>query len=296
MMSGSATMSSTRMRGSSEPNGSWKMICMSRRSWRSSPREAASTSRPSKETEPEVGSMRRRMRRPSVLLPEPDSPTRPKVSPGAMASETPSTARTSPWARAPKAFAPSGKTLVRSRTSTSGTLLVFLRRLGVGRGRRRRRRHFLLEAVAELLPARWILLQQVIEPGDAVLERWMRVPVPQAGVLGVRRIGGIDGEALEEILEPGRIVAGRGRELCALGVGFVLLVGTVVLGQRGRDQVVGKVLQHVGRNVRRAFLDRETGELLVADDGLEVASVDVRDFMREHAGEFGLVLHLLDRA
>ncbi len=47
---------------------------------------------------PEVGSIRRRIKRPSVLLPDPDSPTKPKVSPDSMSKETSSTARTSPLA------------------------------------------------------------------------------------------------------------------------------------------------------------------------------------------------------
>ena len=40
------------------------------------------TSRPSNQTSPAVGSIRRSTQRPVVLLPQPDSPTRPSVSPG----------------------------------------------------------------------------------------------------------------------------------------------------------------------------------------------------------------------
>jgi hypothetical protein len=43
---------------------------------------------------PEVGSIRRRARRPTVDLPHPDSPTSASVSPAPTESETPSTART----------------------------------------------------------------------------------------------------------------------------------------------------------------------------------------------------------
>ena len=57
-------------------------------------------SRPSKTTRPKVGSTRRRMRRPSVLLPQPLSPTRPSVSPRRTRIETPSTARTTSVVRA----------------------------------------------------------------------------------------------------------------------------------------------------------------------------------------------------
>ena len=39
------------------------------------------TSRPSNQTSPALGSIRRRMQRPVVVLPQPDSPTRPSVSP-----------------------------------------------------------------------------------------------------------------------------------------------------------------------------------------------------------------------
>ena len=63
------------------------MICISRRRWRISlpPRPVSpprcNKSRPSKKMDPDVGSISRRIRRPSVLLPEPDSPIRPSVSP-----------------------------------------------------------------------------------------------------------------------------------------------------------------------------------------------------------------------
>src|SRR2546428_1114781 len=45
-------------------------------------------------TSPAVGSMRRRMQRPVVDLPHPDSPTRPSVSPFRMSKDTSSTACT----------------------------------------------------------------------------------------------------------------------------------------------------------------------------------------------------------
>src|SRR5437879_10179911 len=51
-------------------------------------------SRPSNRTRPPVGSIRRRMSRPSVDLPDPDSPTSPRVSPGAIVRFTPLTALT----------------------------------------------------------------------------------------------------------------------------------------------------------------------------------------------------------
>src|SRR5262245_23316304 len=54
-----------------------------------------------------------------VVLPHPDSPTSPSVSPDSMAKLIPSTALTTPRER-PKSEPPTGKCLRRSRTSRSG--------------------------------------------------------------------------------------------------------------------------------------------------------------------------------
>ena len=54
----------------------------------------ASTFSPRNSTSPDVGSISRSMQRPVVLLPLPDSPTSPKVSPSSMVKLTSSTART----------------------------------------------------------------------------------------------------------------------------------------------------------------------------------------------------------
>src|SRR5262249_4940821 len=76
-------------------------------------------SRPSSVIEPAVGSIRRSTVRPTVDLPQPDSPTRPSVSCGAIVKETPSTART--CAPAPrKKPPPSAKCFLRSATSSTG--------------------------------------------------------------------------------------------------------------------------------------------------------------------------------
>ncbi len=91
---GSETMEPTVIRGSSEPYGSWKMICILRRILRSSPGLSDSRSTPSKRTEPLVASRSRIIARPMVLLPQPDSPTRPSVSPRRTWKVTPSTALT----------------------------------------------------------------------------------------------------------------------------------------------------------------------------------------------------------
>ena len=68
--------------------------------------------------EPKLASIRRRMSRPVVVLPHPLSPTSPKVSPGWMANETPSTARICRLGESTPLF--SGNHLVRPFTSSSG--------------------------------------------------------------------------------------------------------------------------------------------------------------------------------
>ena len=66
------------------------------RAGRRAPRRAASTL-------PPVGRTRPSSARPSVVLPEPDSPTRPRTSPSCRSNETPSTAFTAPPAAAREA-------------------------------------------------------------------------------------------------------------------------------------------------------------------------------------------------
>src|ERR1700760_3953036 len=82
------------------------MICISRRRRLSSPPRSESTSLSSNLTSPRVGSMSRRRQRPTVDLPQPDSPTSPKVSPRNISNVTPSTARqtSSPPSPAPGPF------------------------------------------------------------------------------------------------------------------------------------------------------------------------------------------------
>ena len=71
----------TVRRGFSDEYGSWKIICISRRSGLISLRFRSAISRPSKRTEPDVGSSRRISSRAVVDLPQPLSPTSPNVSP-----------------------------------------------------------------------------------------------------------------------------------------------------------------------------------------------------------------------
>ena len=74
--------------------GSWKMICSLLRSLRMRSLDSVPMSSPRYSTWPALQSSRRSTVRPIVLLPEPDSPTRPSVSPRRIANDTPSTART----------------------------------------------------------------------------------------------------------------------------------------------------------------------------------------------------------
>ena len=80
--------------------GSWKIICIRRRTRRSSSLLSVGDV-DAVERDPCRRSARtsRSMARPVVLLPQPDSPTRPRVSPRRRLNATPSTARTSPMWR-----------------------------------------------------------------------------------------------------------------------------------------------------------------------------------------------------
>src|SRR6266436_5140727 len=69
---------------------------------------------------PAVGSIKRSTARPSVVLPQPDSPTRPSVSPGKTSSETPSTAWTTCRERRNKEPLGSEKWTFRSLTEING--------------------------------------------------------------------------------------------------------------------------------------------------------------------------------
>src|SRR2546429_3931462 len=81
---------------------------------------------PLKRISPSVGSTRRRIERPSVDLPQPDSPTRPSVSPWRMLKSTPSTARTCATVRwsTPAVI---GNHVLRPLTSSSGSADVHAR-------------------------------------------------------------------------------------------------------------------------------------------------------------------------
>jgi hypothetical protein len=89
---GSARRSRTRMRGLRLETGSWNTTCMRRRSGRSAPAGMSSMRLPSSTTWPAVMSNSRRMARPTVDLPQPDSPTSASVSALSIWNDTPSTA------------------------------------------------------------------------------------------------------------------------------------------------------------------------------------------------------------
>ena len=111
----SATISSTARRGLKEETGSWKIICSRARRVRRAAGRRLFSATPSCRTEPSAAApcgRSWRMARPIVVLPLPDSPTSPSVSPGATSKDTPSTA----WKERP----PRRKRTVRSRTDNRG--------------------------------------------------------------------------------------------------------------------------------------------------------------------------------
>ena len=87
------------VRGSSDAYGSWKMICIRRRYGLRLLLLSRVMSVPSNTMVPDVGSISRSSRRPTVVLPDPDSPTRPSVSPRRTSNDTPDTAWTTSTAR-----------------------------------------------------------------------------------------------------------------------------------------------------------------------------------------------------
>ena len=92
-------MSLTGIRGFSDPNGSWKMICIRLRNGRIPLGSRPVMSSPPKTTLPPVGGSSWSTVRPRVVLPQPDSPTRLKISPFLTSKSTPSTAYTVPTRR-----------------------------------------------------------------------------------------------------------------------------------------------------------------------------------------------------
>src|SRR5437899_4960546 len=81
-------MSSARMRPFIEADGSWNIRCTLRRRRRSSDPPTDDSSTPPTKMRPAVGRSSATIMRAMVDLPQPDSPTRPKVSPGATEKDT----------------------------------------------------------------------------------------------------------------------------------------------------------------------------------------------------------------
>ena len=104
---------------------------MRRRKRRRSGRLSANTSVPSNVTLPAVASSSRNTRRPTVVLPEPLSPTSPSTAPFGIEKLTPSTARTCCTTR-PSTPPRIGKCFTRPFTRTSGTLMPVSPRPGPG--------------------------------------------------------------------------------------------------------------------------------------------------------------------
>src|ERR1051326_7011170 len=120
MANGSPTIVRIVMRGFNDAYGSWKISCMSRRLRRRSFLLNPRRSTPSNRTLPASGSMSRRIERPAVVFPQPDSPTRPRVSPRLISKLMSSTALTYAVTRdsTPRRI---GKYFLRLRTFSKGS-------------------------------------------------------------------------------------------------------------------------------------------------------------------------------
>ncbi len=95
--SGSATNSRIVCFGFSVSYGSWKISCTRRRYSRSAlTPQSVETSLPPNTIRPPVWRVSFTTTRPVVVLPDPDSPTRPRISPLRIVRSMPSTARTTP--------------------------------------------------------------------------------------------------------------------------------------------------------------------------------------------------------
>ena len=163
------------MRGFSDANGSWKTICSLRRMARSSRRPSARRSWPSKRISPASGSIRRSARRARVDLPQPDSPTRPSVSP-ASSSSVDVVDRDQAQALA-EAGAPDAEALASSRAARAAAAVSSrdARRseaapgCGTRRGLRRGRPRVRIDARAHVLRARAALAEAAAgRPRDQV--------------------------------------------------------------------------------------------------------------------------------
>ncbi len=116
----SARVERIESRGLRDEKGFWNTICiLDLRPLSASP-ESPVTSSPSKTIRPESGSIRRRRSLPRVDFPQPDSPTRPRISPLPIARLTPFTAPRYSVCRPRMSFGPVGNRFTRPLASTRG--------------------------------------------------------------------------------------------------------------------------------------------------------------------------------
>src|SRR5262245_41574840 len=108
----------TRILESREEYGSWNISWRFLRYLRSSLPRSAETSRPASSTLPEFGCSSATTSFPIVVLPQPDSPTRPNVSPALTVNDTSETACTAPALRCKMAPAVIGYSLTMFLTSS----------------------------------------------------------------------------------------------------------------------------------------------------------------------------------
>src|SRR5499425_824582 len=121
--SGSTMIEPTRMRGLSDAYGSWNTACTERRYARSLPPSSAWRSCPSKRMTPPVGRSSISTILAVVVLPQPDSPTTPRVLPGSIEKEMSSTARTTATSRESRPRF-TGKCFTRFLASRTGPAMV----------------------------------------------------------------------------------------------------------------------------------------------------------------------------
>src|SRR5689334_15737935 len=111
------------------------------------------------------------------------------------------------------------------------------------------------------------------------------IPQSQAALVCGIRSG--RSEDLQKIPQSRWIVARSSGKIQALLVGLGFLVSSVACGQRVGNEIVGYVLQLVGSgNLGCSLFDCPVSSLFVADLLLEVAAIDMRNLMSEHAGQF----------
>src|ERR1700730_13370219 len=158
------------------------MTCISLRFERIARLSILVMSSPSKKIDPLVGSSKRRMQRPIVVFPEPDSPTSPSVSPRLIRNVTPSTAFTSATWRE-KTPAVIGKYFVTSCTSTSDCgsrpiASIALRSAAIGARSRIRSQLAKIERLVVLVQpaAREVTVAEIDERRRLDREAGLRVP------------------------------------------------------------------------------------------------------------------------